>query len=357
MSGIVFNESSNIYQDQAKVLFDYYKQAAELIVSQEMELEDAIKKAQYELDTMQKDYEQEITRQEQYIKQKTTWMYVLFITIIGGLIMYLIIMKNLKPTLERYKANANNNLNTKKQQIQELKNKYANIKRDYQVSKLGVVYVPVASHIPFEDKNFIIDYTGFVPEIPFTLSSLKQPDALKVSVNKLQQLINNVPVVESSQEVEVIDTSNYSISMQEAPLYDFMGGLDRHMRNLGYILRDVNKVSVSLPIVRPNSKEYNFLKRHGTFNPGNAPIFKIFDLESHNANIATFEQLNDMKKSLDDTSGEFVEFFKSLMMQLAESAQILAQMKVDCTNKIMDFSNSIFMNTLRSSYNLSLIHI
>ena len=351
MSGIVFNESSNIYQDQAKVLFDYYKQAAELIVSQEMELEDAIKKAQYELDTMQKDYEQEITRQEQYIKQKTTWMYVLFITIIGGLIMYLIIMKNLKPTLERYKANANNNLNTKKQQIQELKNKYANIKRDYQVSKLGVVYVPVASHIPFEDKNFIIDYTGFVPEIPFTLSSLKQPDALKVSVNKLQQLINNVPVVESSQEVEVIDTSNYSISMQEAPLYDFMGGLDRHMRNLGYILRDVNKVSVSLPIVRPNSKEYNFLKRHGTFNPGNAPIFKIFDLESHNANIATFEQLNDMKKSLDDTSGEFVEFFKSLMMQLAESAQILAQMKVDCTNKIMDFSNSIFMNTLRSSYN------
>jgi len=70
MSGIVFNESSNIYQDQAKVLFDYYKQAAELIVSQEMELEDAIKKAQYELDTMQKDYEQEITRQEQYIKQK-----------------------------------------------------------------------------------------------------------------------------------------------------------------------------------------------------------------------------------------------------------------------------------------------
>jgi len=70
MSGIVFNESSNIYQDQAKVLFDYYKQAAELIVSQEMELEDAIKKAQYELDTMQKDYEQEITRQEQNIKQK-----------------------------------------------------------------------------------------------------------------------------------------------------------------------------------------------------------------------------------------------------------------------------------------------
>jgi tetrahydromethanopterin S-methyltransferase subunit H len=29
MSGKIFDASANIYQDQAKVLFDYYKQAAE----------------------------------------------------------------------------------------------------------------------------------------------------------------------------------------------------------------------------------------------------------------------------------------------------------------------------------------
>lgn len=351
MSGTVFKETSNIYQDQAKVLFDYYMQAAELIVSQEMELEQALKKAQDELALMQKDYDIEIERQKQVIKQYTTWMYVLFITLIGGLIMIFIINKNLKPKLNKYIEDSNNNLSNKRQQIDELKRKHAGIRRDYQVSKLGVVYVPVASHIPFEDKNFIIDYTGSVTDIPFTLSSIKQPEAIKKSVDSLKELINNVPLVESSKEIEVIDTSDYSTSMQETPLYDFMGGVDRHMRNLGYLLRDVNRVSVSLPIVTPDSLEYQFLKKHGTIDPGKAAICKIFDMDSYNANISTFEQLNDMKKSLDSSSGEFVDFFKTLMTQLAESAQILTQMKVDCTGKIMDFSNTMFMNTLRTSFN------
>ncbi len=351
MSGTVFKESSNIYQDQAKVLFDYYMQAAELIVSQEMELEQAMKKAQDELAAMQRDYDGEIERQQQVIKQYTTWMYVLFVTLIGGLIMMYIISKNLKPKLEKYIEDSNHSLSNKRQQIDELSKKHTGIRRDYQVSKLGVVYVPVASHIPFEDKNFIIDYTGSVTDIPFTLSSIKQPDAIKKSVDSLKELIDNVPLVESSKEIEVIDTSDYSTSMQETPLYDFMGGVDRHMRNLGYLLRDVNRVSVSLPIVTPNSSEYQFLKKHGTTDPGKAPICKIFDMDSYNANISTFEQLNDMKKSLDSSSGEFVDFFKTLMTQLAESAQILTQMKVDCTGKIMDFSNTLFMNTLRTSFN------
>ena len=39
MTGKIFNESSNIYQDQAKILFDYYKTAAETIVAAEMEEE------------------------------------------------------------------------------------------------------------------------------------------------------------------------------------------------------------------------------------------------------------------------------------------------------------------------------
>ena len=36
MTGKVFDDSANIYQDQAKLLFDYYKKAAETIVSAEM---------------------------------------------------------------------------------------------------------------------------------------------------------------------------------------------------------------------------------------------------------------------------------------------------------------------------------
>lgn len=39
MTGKVFKESSNIYEDEAKILFDYYKKAAEKIVEEEIDLE------------------------------------------------------------------------------------------------------------------------------------------------------------------------------------------------------------------------------------------------------------------------------------------------------------------------------
>ena len=45
MTGKVFKESSNIYEDEAKVLFDYYKKAAEKIVEEEMACEDKIEQA------------------------------------------------------------------------------------------------------------------------------------------------------------------------------------------------------------------------------------------------------------------------------------------------------------------------
>jgi len=35
MTGKVFAESANLYQDEAKVIFDYYKAAAEKIVAEE----------------------------------------------------------------------------------------------------------------------------------------------------------------------------------------------------------------------------------------------------------------------------------------------------------------------------------
>ena len=37
MKGKVFSSSQDLYQDQAKILFDFYKDAAEKIVSQEEE--------------------------------------------------------------------------------------------------------------------------------------------------------------------------------------------------------------------------------------------------------------------------------------------------------------------------------
>ena len=42
MTGKIFPESNNIYQDQAKILFNYYSQAAEKIVAEEERLEKEI---------------------------------------------------------------------------------------------------------------------------------------------------------------------------------------------------------------------------------------------------------------------------------------------------------------------------
>jgi hypothetical protein len=42
MKGKIFPSSNNLYQDQAKILFDYYRQAAEKIVREEERIENEI---------------------------------------------------------------------------------------------------------------------------------------------------------------------------------------------------------------------------------------------------------------------------------------------------------------------------
>ena len=39
MKGKIFSSSDNLYQDQAKILFDYYRQSAEKIVKEEERIE------------------------------------------------------------------------------------------------------------------------------------------------------------------------------------------------------------------------------------------------------------------------------------------------------------------------------
>lgn len=54
MEGKIFNDSANIYQDQAKVLYEYYKSAAEKIVNEEKIYEDKIKNAEYQIKKIQR---------------------------------------------------------------------------------------------------------------------------------------------------------------------------------------------------------------------------------------------------------------------------------------------------------------
>src|ERR1035437_2491705 len=55
MKGKIFPESNNIYQDQAKILFNYYQQMAEKIVQEEERIEKEIAKLQKEKETLNLD--------------------------------------------------------------------------------------------------------------------------------------------------------------------------------------------------------------------------------------------------------------------------------------------------------------
>ena len=52
-TGKIFDDSSNIYQDQAKLLFNYYEQAAERVVRQEEALEKQIQELKEDRDKVE----------------------------------------------------------------------------------------------------------------------------------------------------------------------------------------------------------------------------------------------------------------------------------------------------------------
>ena len=59
-TGKIFKESNNVYQDEAKILFNYYKQAAERITAEEERIEKKIQ-----------EYKEDKSAVEQ--KKSTTW--------------------------------------------------------------------------------------------------------------------------------------------------------------------------------------------------------------------------------------------------------------------------------------------
>ncbi|MDR0989171.1 MAG: hypothetical protein LBM06_06895 [Prevotellaceae bacterium] len=71
--------------------------------------------------------------------------------------------------------------------------------RDYRVNKLGVIYIPVADQLKYEDKSFIVDYTGQVAPAEVTLQLPRQKELLVDTIHELKELSTHAPVVESWQ--------------------------------------------------------------------------------------------------------------------------------------------------------------
>lgn len=359
MTGKIFKESSNIYEDEARILFDYYKKAAEKIVEEEINLENKIDEA-----SNNKNSSQERQRKHKIISIVTasiggTALIGGVITFIFEIIVAAVILGciflgcGITAIINLVKKNkAKKDFDNFENMVASYEEAKKNIRRNYKVSKLGVAYVPVATRVPFEGKSFVVDHTGTMPNTNFSLSVLHKPKELRESLVNLEKNLNNIPIVEGNEDAEQIDTSSYSKSIQNITMHNYMGNIDREVRNISYLLTDSDTRSVSLPVIPPQSEEDTFLNEYATTETGDKPIVKVFDTEDFEAKLDTFTNISDLKKELEkNTDGGNTNYFKSLIQKLGDSVQIVSKIKTNSTSGLLDYTNQILAAVLKSGYN------
>lgn len=332
--GKIFSGSTNIYQDQAKILFDYYKKAAAKIIEEEDQIDSQIAN----VESVVANLKIQLTKIN---KQKKIYFSLSF------LIIPLFIAIGKLSQAKKLQAAIN------EQQSKETayKTNREAIFRDYKVSKLGVAYVPVASRIAFNDKSFIVDHTGIASMENFSLQILRQVDLINESLSQLQDLVKIAPVVEDSDVIEEVDTGEYSQSIQKVVFHNYFGQLDRTLRTISYALSDVDATNVKLPVIYPQTDYANFLEEFGTYTPENAPVFNVFNTNLYNDEIERFNELNATRKSISNDAYEIDTMLRHLIVDIAKSVQTTAYMKVTSANSMVEYSNRILYNILKSPYN------
>lgn len=325
MTGKIFPESINIYQDQAKILFNYYSQVAEKIVTEEERIE----------------HEIVLLKELKVAKNKDLSKTIYWLFTIILFFMYFIKKSQLTKEIGDLEV-----------RITEFEKLHSEIFRDYKVSKLGVAYIPVADQIKYEDKSFIIDYTGKVNESEVKLQLSRQNDLLIETIADLENLSAEAPIVETSNETEEIDTKDYSRSMQHINQHDYFGKLERSLRTISYCMGDLDTTSVSLPLVAEKSDYLQFLNEYATSEISeNTPVIKVFDKEKYAGSISKFQELNKLKDSLSNKTAQFEDVLKGLMLTIANSVQAISALKIASTDKVVFESNKVLYQILKSPYN------
>ena len=124
MEGKIFNDSANIYQDQAKVLYEYYKSAAEKIVNEEKIYEDKIKNAEYQI----KKYNEDMGK----AKTIRTIGWVFCWTLVGLIVA---LIKNSQ--VKEFEAL----IDEQNGDIAKFKQAHKDIFRDYRVTNLSLIHI------------------------------------------------------------------------------------------------------------------------------------------------------------------------------------------------------------------------
>ena len=334
MEGKIFRDSANIYQDQAKVLYEYYKSAAEKIVSQEKVIEAQIAEEEHLIKKYQEDLAQ--------AQKMRTIGWCLAIVLVGLII---VIVQNSKIKGLNQKIEESNS------KIASFREAHKNIFRDYKVTKMGVAYVPVAKRVAYNGKSFIVDQSGVAKDEKFTLQVIKQSNLINEAVDTLQNLVKTAPIVETSKETETVSTGDMSRSIQKLNFNDYFGRMDRTLRTISYTLGNVEEYSVELPVVFPGTSYAKFLEEHATANVENAPVFNVFDTSKYDPYIQNFNELNETRRAMSSQSEQMDRVLKSLMVDMADAVQSTAARKVASAGSLVDYSNRILFNLLKAPYN------
>lgn len=334
MEGKIFSNSANIYQDQAKVLYDYYKTSAEKIVNEEKIYEEKIKDAEYQI--------KNIKRVKAKAKTERTLGWIFCWTLVGLIIA---LIKNSKV------KEFDSLIEEKEREIVNFKQAHENIFRDYRITKMGLAYVPVAKRVAYNDKSFIVDQSGVTSNEKFTLQVIKQNELINDAVVNLQDLSKRAPIVESSVEPESVNTGDLSRSIQKINFNDYFGKLDRTLRTISYSLGNVEEYNVELPVVFPNTEYATFLQEHAATKVDGLPIFNVFDTSQFDGDIQRFNELNETRKALSNQSEQVDKVLKTLMVDMADAVQSTAAKKVTSAGNLVEYSNRILFNILKAPYN------
>lgn len=353
LSGRIGRDSINIYQDQANAVYDYLLKAAKKIVSEE--------------DSVRQQYEACKKEAEGFEKssgsQKTTAVICFAAAVILGLcigigaesaaagivigmiplIIGIVKFSSAKKTAEQGRK--------KRGEMAVLDENYRNIRRDYSVTKLGVVYVPVATVVPFENKSFILDETGHTSQTDFSLYQMNDQEEFLSTLAEIKESQGNVPLIESSDESESIPTDSMSESIGEVCFHDYIGALDRRLRSASFLLNDLSRTSVSLPVVSPKGEFAQFLSEFCTADSAGQPVLEVFKQGMYDEELKRFEALNELRKRMAADNEKLEKTLQNFISDIANYVQLTSRAKITSANKLVDFSNMLLLNSFKASYN------
>ena len=350
MKGKVFESSMDVYQDQASVLFDFYLNAAQKIIDQEDALDNQCGELENEIAGIeaQKDH---VNRD--YAISGALIVLGIILGVVVHSILALLVLAGLGYAGKTYMfvKNVQKEIDEVEEKKQQLQTEKQNIFRDYKVSKIGVTYVPVAKTISLGDKSVVVDLTGSTPDTAINLQVANNPQALVNTLKDLEQLSTEAPIVEQDEQVENVETSEYSSSIQDVKFYDYFGKMDRTLRTGAYYLSDVTTKEIKVPFVEPGSDIMNYLSLYATTDVEDAPVTAVFDENRYNKEIEEFRQITDFHAQFAKENANFEEVLKHLINNIGIAVQTVATLKIASNNKLIDSSNQLLFTILKNSYN------